>query len=220
MKQKPIIIGIAGGSASGKTTVTKKILGKLDASEIAFFSHDSYYNDLLQYNEQDPAKINFDHPNSLDTALLTEHLKQLASGKSVEQPIYSFSSHRREKETITMTPAPIIIVEGILIFHSEELRNLMDIKIFVDTDADERLIRRLERDILERGRELKKILSRYLETVKPMHQRFVEPTKVWADLIIPRGGENQIAINMVVQKIHFLINEFHKSEEKELNNGQ
>ncbi|MCO4783759.1 MAG: uridine kinase [Candidatus Cloacimonetes bacterium] len=210
MKPKPIIIGIAGGSASGKTTVTKKILSKLDSAEIAFFSHDSYYKDISSYDEKDPAKINFDHPNSLDTDLLTEQLKILSSGQAIEQPIYSFSSHKREKQTVTITPAPIIIVEGILIFHSEELRNLMDIKIFVDTDADERLIRRLKRDILERGRELEKVLSRYLDTVKPMHQRFVEPTKVWADLIIPRGGGNLIAINMVVQKICFLIDEFHK----------
>lgn len=215
MKPKPIIIGIAGGSASGKTTVTKKILGKLDSAEVAFFSHDSYYKDISSYDELDPAKINFDHPNSLDTDLLTEQLKILSSGQAIEQPIYSFSTHKREKQTVTITPAPIIIVEGILIFHSEELRNLMDIKIFVDTDADERLIRRLKRDILERGRELEKVLSRYLETVKPMHQRFVEPTKVWADLIIPRGGDNLIAINMVVQKICFLISEFHK-ESKEL----
>lgn len=213
MKPKPIIIGIAGGSASGKTTVTKKILSKLDSAEIAFFSHDSYYKDISSYEELDPAKINFDHPNSLDTDLLTEQLKTLSSGQSIEQPIYSFASHKREEQTVTITPAPIIIVEGILIFHSEELRDLMDIKIFVDTDADERLIRRLQRDILERGRELEKILSRYLDTVKPMQQRFVEPTKVWADLIIPRGGENQIAIDMVIQKIYFLISKFHKEVE-------
>ncbi|PCJ17086.1 MAG: uridine kinase [Candidatus Cloacimonadota bacterium] len=216
MTPKPIIIGIAGGSASGKTTVTKKILESLDSKEFSYFSHDSYYKDLFQHDEKDPAKINFDHPNSLETSLLEQQLIDITNGKTIQQPIYDFASHRRQENTISVSPAPIIIVEGILVFHSETIRNLMDIKIFVDTDADERLIRRLKRDILERGRELDKILQRYQETVKPMHQRFVEPTKVWADIIIPRGGENNIAINMVIQKIHFLINEFHKNKEKTL----
>lgn len=203
---RPIVIGIAGGSGSGKTTVTKKILKRLDMSRIALFSHDNYYRDVSEFAGEDPAQINFDHPNSLDTELLISHIQAIRSGQTVAQPVYDFTTFRRKDETMAMTPMPIIIVEGILIFHPSELRDLMDIKIFVDTDADERLIRRIQRDTIERGRSLERILARYNKTVKPMHQRFVEPSKVWADIIIPRGGDNTVAIGLVASEITRLMN--------------
>jgi uridine kinase len=202
----PIVIGIAGGTGSGKTTVTKKILKRLDTSKISLFSHDNYYKDVSEFSGEDPAQINFDHPNSLDTDLLIEHIRSIKACESVEQPIYDFTTFRRKNETLSMTPMQIIIVEGILIFHPQELRDLMDIKIFVDTDADERLIRRIQRDTIERGRSLERILGRYTKTVKPMHMRFVEPSKVWADIIIPRGGDNKVAIDLVASEINRLMN--------------
>ena len=202
---QPIIIGIAGGSASGKTTVTTTILDHLDPSTFSVFSHDSYYKDLAEFKGQQPEEINFDHPNALDTELLIEHVKNLKQGKSVDKPCYDFKSFRRLKQTEKVNPHPLIIVEGILIFSSEALRKLMDIKIYVDTDADERLTRRIRRDTLERGRALESILDRYAESVKPMHMRFVEPSKRWADVIIPRGGGNFVAIDMVLSRIHKML---------------
>tara|TARA_Y100000589_G_C26939435_1_gene541723 strand:- start:70 stop:753 length:684 start_codon:yes stop_codon:yes gene_type:complete len=202
---QPIIIGIAGGSASGKTTVTTTILDHLDPSTFSVFSHDSYYKDLAEFKGQRPEEINFDHPNALDTELLIEHVKNLKQGKSVDKPCYDFKSFRRLEQTEKVNPRPLIIVEGILIFSSEALRKLMDIKIYVDTDADERLTRRIRRDTLERGRALEAILDRYAESVKPMHMRFVEPSKRWADVIIPRGGGNFVAIDMVLSRIHKML---------------
>jgi uridine kinase len=205
IQEAPIVIGIAGGSASGKSTVSQTILSKLESDQITCFSHDNYYKDLEDFESQDPALINFDHPNSLETDLLVEHLKELKALRTVHQPCYNFKTFRREKETVLVEPVPLIIVEGILLFSYYELRDLMDIKIFVDTDADERLIRRIKRDTLERGRSLEKVLNRYTQTVKPMHQRFVEPSKVWADVIIPRGGGNDVAIDMVLSRIQHLL---------------
>jgi len=203
--QKAIVIGIAGGSASGKTTVTQSILDQLDRNYVAFFSHDSYYKDLKEFESEDPRLINFDHPSSLDTELLIQHLKQIRKNEVVQRPCYDFKTFRRLKETVAVEPAPIVIVEGILIFSSKPLRDLMDIKIFVDTEDDERLIRRIRRDTLERGRSIEGILDRYNETVKPMHLMFVEPSKRWADVIIPRGGGNVVAIDMVTSKIQKLL---------------
>ena len=205
MSISPITIGIAGGSASGKSTVSQTILESMNPEHITCFSHDNYYKDLNNFEVEDPREINFDHPNSLETDLLVNHLKRLRGGDTVEQPKYNFKTFRREKETTRIHPVPLIIVEGILLFAHKELRDLLDIKIFVDTDADERLIRRIKRDTLERGRSLERVLGRYTETVKPMHLRFVEPSKVWADVIIPRGGGNDVAIDMVISRISHLL---------------
>ncbi|MEK6565977.1 MAG: uridine kinase [Bacteroidota bacterium] len=202
---KSLVIGIAGGSASGKTTVTNKILEHLDQNRVVVIQHDSYYKDLSQFKGLTPDKINFDHPDSLETELLIEHIKQLRSGKAIEQPIYSFTTHRRLNETNRIEPKEIIIVDGILVLVEKLLRALMDIKLFVDTDADERLIRRIRRDILERGRSIDAVMNQYVNTVKPMHLEFVEPSKHWADIIIPRGAENEVAIDMVVTKIKSML---------------
>lgn len=201
-----LIIGIAGGTGSGKTTVTAKILKSLDEERIVVIQHDSYYRDLGAYHGLTPDKINFDHPDSLETDLLVRHLSALRDGSTVEQPIYNFTTHQRLKESRCVEPKEIIIVEGILIFVEKALRDLMDIKIFLDTDADERLIRRIRRDLLERGRSVDSVMTQYMTTVKPMHLEFVEPSKHWADIIIPRGAENTVAIDMVVTKIKSMFN--------------
>lgn len=201
---KPLIIGIAGGSGSGKTTVTNKIIGNLDQEKIAVVQHDSYYRDITHYDGADPSSINFDHPDSLETSLLIDHIRQFKRGESIEQPIYNFTTHSRMKERRIIPPRDFLIIEGILIYSEKELRDLMEIKIYVDTDDDERLIRRLKRDIIERGRSLDSVIQQYIATVKPMHLEFVEPSKRWADIIIPKGGENKVAIDMVVSKIRSL----------------
>jgi uridine kinase len=201
---KPLIIGIAGGSGSGKTTVTQKIISNLDQDKIIVIQHDSYYRDISFYDGADPAAINFDHPDALETSLLIEHIRQFRRGETVEQPIYNFTTHSRMKECRIIPPRDFLIIEGILIYAEKELRDLMDIKIYVDTDDDERLIRRLKRDIVERGRSLDSVIQQYTATVKPMHLEFVEPSKRWADIIIPKGGENNVAIDMVVSKIRSL----------------
>ena len=197
----PLIIGIAGGTGSGKTTVTTKILERLDVGRVVVLQHDSYYEDLSAFNGLVPEQINFDHPDALETSLLVEHLHQLKHWKTIQQPIYNFATYQRSKERKLIEPRNIIIVEGILIFVEKELREAMDIKIYVDTDADERLLRRLRRDLIERGRSIEAVIHQYVTTVKPMHLEFVEPSKHWADVIIPKGGENEVAIDMVVTKI-------------------
>jgi uridine kinase len=202
---KPLVIGLAGGTGSGKTSVANKILERLDREHIVVIQHDSYYKDLENHNGLTPEKINFDHPDSLETDLLIQHLQQLCEGKTIDQPIYNFATHRRMVETKQIVSKDIIIVDGILIFGEKRLRELMDIKIFVDTDADERLIRRVRRDILERGRSVEMVMNQYLNTVKPMHLEFVEPSKHWADIIIPRGADNLVAIDMIVTKIKSMI---------------
>jgi len=199
--QRPFIIGIAGGTGSGKTSVTNKIVEKLSDSEIVVIPHDAYYKDKPRLQQGEAEQINFDHPSSLETELLIRHLGELKNGKCINQPLYNFATHRRLRETITVEPQKIIIVEGILIFTDKALRNLFDIKIFIDADADERIIRRIKRDIVERGRSLDSVLEQYVFTVKPMHLEFVEPSKQWADVIIPRGAENIAAIEMVVGMI-------------------
>ncbi len=196
-----LVIGIAGGTGSGKTTVTNKILESLDRERVVVIQHDSYYRDISTYRGMTPDKINFDHPDSLETELLVRHLQELREGKSIDQPIYNFTTHQRLKETRRVESREIIFVDGILIFVEKRLRDLMDIKIFLDEDADERLIRRVRRDILERGRSVDSVMNQYMSTVKPMHLQFVEPSKHWADIIIPRGAENTVAIDMVVTKI-------------------
>ncbi|MEW5797426.1 MAG: uridine kinase [Bacteroidota bacterium] len=204
---RQLVIGIAGGTGSGKTSVTNRILERLHATEnVVVIQHDSYYRDISAYKGKTPDQINFDHPDSLETSLLEEHIKELRCGKPVEQPIYNFTTHSRMKETRHLESKQIIIVEGILIFASEELRKLFDIKIFIDTDADERLLRRLKRDIVERGRSIESVMNQYVTTVKPMHLEFVEPSKRYADIIIPRGSENLVGIEMVVVRIEALLN--------------
>jgi uridine kinase len=192
-----LIIGIAGGTGSGKTTVVNQIINELPADEVCVLSQDSYYKatDDLSYEER--TKINFDHPRAIDFDLIIQHLKQLKDNQIIDQPIYSFVTHNRTKDTITTHPRKVVIVEGILIFNSEELRNLFDIKIFVHADADERLIRRVRRDITERGRDIDEVLNRYQDTLKPMHQQFIEPTKNFADIIIPNDRYNTVAIDIV-----------------------
>ncbi len=203
----PLVIGIAGGSGSGKTTVTNKILDSLDRSRVVVIQHDSYYRDLGTYGGATPAEINFDHPDSLETDLLIRHIQDLRAGTPIEEPIYNFTTHRRLDSTRRLEAKEIIIIDGILIFVDQRLRNLMDIKIFVDTDADERLIRRIRRDIMERGRSVESVMVQYTKTVKPMHLQFVEPSKHWADIIIPRGAENVVAVDMVVTKIAMMLHD-------------
>jgi uridine kinase len=204
---KPLIIGLAGGTGSGKTTVANRILEKLDSQRVVVLQHDSYYKDLSMHGGKTPDQINFDHPDSLETELLIQHLQSFLEGKSYEEPIYNFATYRRMPETRHIEPRDIVIIDGVLIFMDKKLRELMDIKIFVDTDADERLVRRIRRDILERGRSIESVMHQYLSTVKPMHLEFVEPSKHWADIIIPRGAENVVAIDMVATKIQAMLME-------------
>lgn len=192
-----LIIGIAGGTGCGKTTVVNQILKELPEGEVGVISQDSYYRDTSHLSYDERVKINFDHPRSIDFELLTTHLKALKKGTPIHQPVYSFLKHNRTGDTILTHPRKVMIVEGILILTNPELRDLFDIKIFVHTDTDERLIRRLKRDILERGRDLNEVLTRYLNTLKPMHDQFIEPMKAYADIIIPNNTYNTVAINIV-----------------------
>ena len=192
-----LIIGIAGGTGCGKTTVVNQILNELPEGEVGVISQDSYYKDTSHLSYDERVKINFDHPRSIDFELLEQHLKELKDGKDIQQPVYSFIKHNRTGDTILTHPRKVMIVEGILILTHPELRELFDIKIFVHADSDERLIRRLKRDITERGRDLDEVLSRYQNTLKPMHQQFIEPTKEFADIIIPNNKYNTVAINIV-----------------------
>jgi uridine kinase len=202
---KPIVFGVAGGTASGKTTVARAILDAVGASQVAYLPHDAYYRDRDDLSFEERARLNYDHPDSLETKLLIRHIKQLLAGQSVRMPVYDFTTDRRTEETILVEPAPIILVDGILIFTKRKLRELMDIKVYVDTDADVRFIRRLQRDMQERGRSLDSIIQQYLETVRPMHLRFVEPSKHHADIIIPFGGHNRVAMEMVVSRLQMLL---------------
>jgi uridine kinase len=201
-----LVIGIAGGSGSGKTTVAQAILQRVGPERIAFLQHDAYYKDLSGLPPAQRAEVNFDHPNSLETDLLIQHIEQLKSRKSVDVPIYDFSKHSRTDRTFTVAPRGVILVEGILLFVESALRELFDVKIFVDTDADIRFIRRLQRDISERGRTTESVIHQYLTTVRPMHLEFVEPSKRYADVIIPEGGFNTAALDMVVARVESLLN--------------
>lgn len=201
----PLVIGIAGGSGSGKTTVAQEILQRVGPARIAFLQHDSYYKDLSGLPPAQKAEVNFDHPNSLETELLIQHIASLRDGKPVEVPIYDFSTHSRTSQTYTVQPRGVILVEGILIFTEAALRDMFDVKIFVDTDSDMRFIRRLERDLTERGRTTESVIKQYQSTVRPMHMEFVEPSKRYADIIIPEGGHNTAALDMVVARIEALL---------------
>lgn len=196
-----LVVGIAGGSGSGKTTVVRKIIERLPQGEVAVISQDSYYRDNGHLPLEQRQEINFDHPRSLEFRLLAEHIKKLKERKPIQQPIYSYLTCTRSKETIEVLPREVIIVEGILVLTNALLRNLMNVKVFVDADADDRLARIICRDILERGRSVDKVLARYEETVKPMHLQFIEPTKRFADIIIPQGGNNEVGINVLASII-------------------
>ncbi|HEV3455607.1 MAG TPA: uridine kinase [Thermoanaerobaculia bacterium] len=202
---KPFVLGVAGGTGSGKTTVVRSILDAAGEDRIALIEQDSYYRDVDWRSEADLLAHNFDHPQALDNDLLVAHLAALKAGHPVEVPIYDFVRHRRTARTRRVMPLPVILVEGILIFVEPSLRELLDFKIYVDTDADLRLIRRLGRDMSERGRSVADVLRQYLETVRPMHLEFVEPSKRWADVIIPEGGENRVALEMVVARVEKLL---------------
>ena len=202
---QPLIIGVAGGTGSGKTTISNSILERVGSDQISYIQHDHYYRDRSHLPPEERGKINFDHPDSLENELLARHLKILKEGQAVEVPQYDFTTHVRKPETTRVEPRRVVLVEGILIFALKALRDLMDIKVFVDTDADIRLIRRIRRDMTERGRTLESVIRQYTESVRPMHLEFVEPSKRYADIIIPEGGFNVTAIDMVVAKVEAMI---------------
>jgi uridine kinase len=202
---KSIIIGVAGGTASGKTTVADAILQRVGGDRIAYIQHDSYYRDLSHLPLEERRKLNFDHPDALETKLLVRHLQQLQADQPIEVPTYDFATYQRRDETRRVKPRRVILVEGILIFVDRELREMMDVKLYVDTDSDLRFIRRLQRDIKERDRTLETVINQYLNTVRPMHLEFVEPSKRYADVIIPAGGFNEAAIQMIVARIQGML---------------
>ncbi len=203
--RKPVIIGVAGGTASGKTTVSDAILGRVGRGRIAFIQHDSYYKDLSHLPLEERRVMNFDHPDALQNELLIHQLQELLAGRAVEVPTYDFSTYTRLSETRQVAPRPVILVEGILVFVDKALRDMMDVKIYVDTPADIRFIRRLERDINERGRSVRSVIDQYQGTVRPMHLEFVEPSKRYADVIIPQGGFNVVALDMIVAQVTRLL---------------
>lgn len=203
--EKPILIGITGGTGSGKTTVAKEIYRSIKGKNVVIIEQDSYYKDQSHLSFEEREKTNYDHPFAFDNDLLIKHLKDLLMYNPIEKPIYDFEQHTRKKETITVQPKEIIILEGILILNDERIRDLLDIKIFVDTDSDVRVIRRITRDIRERGRTLDSVIEQYMTTVRPAQLQFVEPTKKYADIIIPEGGYNKVAIDIVATKINSML---------------
>ncbi len=207
--QNVIVIGIAGGTGSGKSTMIQKIKEEFH-DNITILSHDFYYkrHDQLTYEER--TKLNYDHPDAIETDLMIEHVRQLRQWKTVKRPVYDFTIHNRVDETVEVQPAKVVVVEGILIFENQELRDLCDIKVFIDTDADVRILRRILRDVSERGRTLDSVITQYLTTVKPMHEQFVEPSKKHADIIVPEGGYNRVALEMLNERIHSLLKQSEK----------
>jgi uridine kinase len=204
MPRLPVVIGVAGGSGSGKTTVVRRIVESLGPDQVNVLEHDRYYRDRNDLRLEERASLNYDHPDALETDLLVQHVRELKAGRTIEVPLYDFTRHARRSDTDAFAPRKAIIVEGILIFTDRALRDLMDVKVFVDADADTRFIRRLRRDVAERGRSMETIVEQYLGTVKPMHFEFVEPTKRYADLIIPVGGHNAVAIDMMLSLVRSL----------------
>lgn len=204
-ENKPVIIGVTGGSGSGKTTVSRAIFEQLHGHSLLMLQEDSYYNDQSDMPFEERIKTNYDHPNAFDTELLVKQLKDLLDWKTIEKPIYDYTEHTRSSEVEKVEPKEVIVLEGILVLNDPALRDLMDIKIFVDTDDDIRIIRRIQRDIEERGRSLQSVIDQYKSTVKPMYHQFIEPTKRYADIIVPEGGENQVAIDLLVTKVRDIL---------------
>lgn len=204
---RPLVLGVAGGSGSGKSTVVRRVIERMPGIPVRLLHHDSYYRDLPDLSLEERAKINYDHPDSLETSLLVEHLRTLLRGEAVEVPTYDFAQHRRKEETRRVEPAPVLIVDGILVLAEPDLRELMDIRVFVQTDADMRFIRRLMRDTRERNRTVESVVTQYQKTVRPMHLQFVEPSRRHADVIVPTGGENEVAIRMLVARLNERIRE-------------
>jgi uridine kinase len=201
MSNKVYVIGVAGGTGSGKSTIARNVVEVVGPGNVAYLQQDSYYYDLHHLPAEVRTKLNYDHPDSIDHELLLKHVEQLKHGKTVKKPIYDFKTHSRLTQTESVPPRKVILIEGILVLAHEKLRDVMDIKIFVDTDSDLRLIRRMTRDVSERGRSLDSVVDQYLSTVRPMHQQFVEPSKRYADLIIPEGGHNEVAMDMLITKV-------------------
>ncbi|RAN59229.1 uridine kinase [Dolosigranulum pigrum] len=206
MSDGPVIIGVTGGSGSGKTSVCREIFKQFQGKSIMMLEHDSYYKDQSHMSFEERLETNYDHPLAFDTDLLIEQLKQLMAGEAVDIPVYDYTNHTRSEEVIHQEPKEVIILEGIMILENQRLRDLMDIKIFVDTDDDLRIIRRIQRDMTERGRSLDSIIDQYLGVVKKMHEQFIEPTKKYADVIIPEGAHNTVAIDLMVSKIRMILN--------------
>lgn len=200
-----MVIGVAGGTGSGKTTVVRKIMQNFSQEQVIMIPQDSYYVDQSHLDWEERKRINYDHPLAFDNDLLIEHIKKLREGKPVDMPIYSYITYSRQKEVNHIEPKDIVMVEGILVLEDKRIRDLLDIKIFVDTDADERFIRRLKRDIMERGRSVEGVIQQYMEVVRPMHMQFVEPTKRYADIIVPEGGQNTVAIDILTTKIRSIL---------------
>jgi uridine kinase len=205
VRKKPFVIGVCGGSGSGKTTVARNILEIVGRDRVAHLLHDHYYKDLGDLTHEERSKVNFDHPDSLDNELFKQHLRQLSNYQPVECPVYDFKTHRRTEETFSIFPRQVVVVEGILIFADAELRSMMDLRVFVDTDADLRVLRRINRDVAERGRTLDSVIQQYLDTVRPMHNEFVAPGKKYANLVLPEGGMNEVAIDILITKVESVL---------------
>ena len=205
--ERPLLLGIAGGSASGKTLVTSTLIANLGSREVVMIEQDSYYRDFAGLSKEERAKLNFDHPDAFDRELLIDHMQMLLRGQPIDKPQYDFTSHSRLPETERVEGQSVVVLEGILVLEDPALRRLMDIKVFIDTDADVRLIRRIRRDITERQRSLESVLTQYEQLVRPMHQQFVEPSKRYADIIIPEGGKNKVAIDLLVTKVRSMLQE-------------
>lgn len=205
MTHTPFVVGVAGGTGSGKTTVARKLVELFEEQPVRLIPQDAYYKDLGELTFDERTQVNFDHPLAFDNDLLVEHLDQLLAGKSIRQPVYNYITHSRRDESVEVHPAPILLVEGIMALESSALRERMDLKVYVDTDADERFIRRMQRDLIERGRSVDAIVEQYLGSVRPMHLQFVEPTKRYADVIVPQGGANHVAIDLLAAKIRAIL---------------
>ena len=205
MSIAPFVVGLAGGTGSGKTTVARKLVERFEKQPVRLIPQDAYYKDLGGLSLEERAQVNFDHPLAFDNDLLVHHLDELLAGRSVKQPVYNYITHSRSEESLEIESAPILIVEGIMVLEDIKLRDKMDLKVYVDTDADERFIRRMQRDLIERGRSVDSIVEQYLSSVRPMHLQFVEPTKRYADVIVPQGGANHVAIDLLAAKIKAIL---------------